>query len=101
MMRILVAISGASGVIMGIRLLEQLRGRTDLHLIITTTARQIITMETDYEVCISPEQNEKFINLKKQFGINYTLSTELTTKLPNVEIHHKEPLSKVGSLERP
>ena len=50
MMRILVAISGASGVIMGIRLLEQLRGRTDLHLIITTTARQIITMETDYEV---------------------------------------------------
>lgn len=50
MMRILVAISGASGVIMGIRLLEQLKGRVDLHLIITSAAREIIALETDYEI---------------------------------------------------
>lgn len=50
MKKILVAISGASGVIMGIRLLEHLRNRAEVHLIITAAAREIIAMETGYEI---------------------------------------------------
>ncbi|HEX3018651.1 MAG TPA: UbiX family flavin prenyltransferase [Chitinispirillaceae bacterium] len=50
MKRILVAISGASGVIMGIRLLEHLRNLAQTHLVITSTAREIISIETDFEI---------------------------------------------------
>ena len=50
MKRVVIGISGASGVIYGIRLLEVLRGLVETHLIMTDAARKIITMETDLGV---------------------------------------------------
>ena len=50
MKRIIVGISGASGAIYGIRMVEALKGRAESHLVISTAARQIISMETSYEV---------------------------------------------------
>lgn len=49
--RIVVAITGASGVIYGIQILKQLR-KTDfeIHLIVTNSAKKIISLETDYSV---------------------------------------------------
>ena len=49
MKRIIVGISGASGAIYGIRMLEALKGQVESHLIMSTTARDIIAMETSYE----------------------------------------------------
>jgi 4-hydroxy-3-polyprenylbenzoate decarboxylase len=51
MKRLIVGMSGASAAIYGIRLLEVLR-ETDVetHLVITSAARKIILMETDFQV---------------------------------------------------
>lgn len=52
MKRLIIGISGSSGVIYGIRLLEILRGLNVLetHLIITASARLTIPLETDYSI---------------------------------------------------
>jgi flavin prenyltransferase len=51
-MRIVVGMSGATGAIYGIRLLEVLKaaGDVETHLIMTTPAKQAIAFETDYSV---------------------------------------------------
>ena len=50
-MRVVVGISGASGSILGIRLLEELdRNDVETHLIISSVAKDIIEYETDYSV---------------------------------------------------
>ena len=51
-LKLIVAISGASGVIYGIRLLEVLHKREGIetHLVITEMGKVTITMETDYAV---------------------------------------------------
>ena len=50
-MRVIVGISGASGAILGIRLLEELeKNNVETHLIISSTAKDIIEYETDYSV---------------------------------------------------
>jgi len=48
--RLIVGLSGASGVIYGIRLLEVLRGveGVEAHLVMSNAARQTILLETDY-----------------------------------------------------
>ena len=48
MRRILVAITGASGVIYGIRMLEALKDRVELHLVISRAAKETIPLETAY-----------------------------------------------------
>jgi len=50
MKRIIIGISGASGAIYGIRMLEALKGRVESHLIISEAARETISLETSYEV---------------------------------------------------
>jgi 4-hydroxy-3-polyprenylbenzoate decarboxylase len=54
--RIIVGISGATGVIYGIRMLEVLRGvdGVETHLVLSSAARRTITLETDF----SPERVE-------------------------------------------
>lgn len=51
MKRLIIAMSGASGQIYGIRLLEVLRNAVDVetHLVLTQAARMTIAQETDYE----------------------------------------------------
>jgi 4-hydroxy-3-polyprenylbenzoate decarboxylase len=50
--RLIIGISGASGVIYGIRLLEVLRGVAEIetHLVMSGAARQTIALETDYSL---------------------------------------------------
>ena len=50
MKRLIVGMSGASGVIYGIRLLEILQGveKVETHLVVSTAAAQTIGLETDY-----------------------------------------------------
>jgi len=50
MKRLIVGISGASGVIYGVRLLQVLRDVTDVetHLVMSQAARQTLSLETDY-----------------------------------------------------
>ena len=54
MKRLIVGISGASAAIYGIRVLEVLREankeHVETHLVITSAAKRIILMETDFEV---------------------------------------------------
>jgi len=50
MKRIVVGISGASGAIYGIRLMEVLKGRLETHLIISDLGRETISLETSYTV---------------------------------------------------
>ncbi len=50
MKRLIVGISGASGAIYGVRLLQVLRDVTDIetHLVMSQAARQTLSLETDF-----------------------------------------------------
>ena len=50
MKKIIVGISGASGSVLGIRLLKELKGKAETHLIITETAQRILEHETGLKV---------------------------------------------------
>jgi flavin prenyltransferase len=66
MKRLVVGLSGASGVIYGIRLLEVLRGLPDIetHLVMSNAARQTVLLETDYAV----EQVESLATVQYRFN---------------------------------
>jgi len=50
-MRLIVGISGATGTIYGVRLLEVLKKkRIETHLVVTSTAREILLQETPYSI---------------------------------------------------
>lgn len=51
-MRLIIAITGASGAVLGIRLLEVLRGVSDVetHLVVTRSAEKVIGLETDLDL---------------------------------------------------
>jgi len=48
--RLIIGLSGASGAIYGIRLLEAIREKVESHLVITESAKVIITQETSFSV---------------------------------------------------
>ena len=52
MKRLIVGISGASGAIYGVRLLQVLRDVTDIetHLVMSQAARQTLSLETDFSL---------------------------------------------------
>ncbi len=50
MKRLVIGITGASGSIYGIRLLEAINGKVETHLVITQTAKEIIAIETSYDI---------------------------------------------------
>lgn len=64
--RLVVGLSGASGAIYGIRLLEVLRGVAGIetHLVISPAARQTVLLETDYTV----EQVEALADVHYRFN---------------------------------
>lgn len=66
MSRLVVGISGASGVIYGIRLLEVLREVPDLetHLVMSSAARKTIALETDWR----PAEVAKLADVSYQFN---------------------------------
>jgi len=49
-MELVIGITGASGVVYGIRLLEVLNGIAETHLIVSASAKKIISIETGYEL---------------------------------------------------
>ena len=65
-MKLIVGISGASGAIYGIRLLELLQGREDVetHLIITEMGRVTIKLETDYSIPAVEKMADKVYGIK-------------------------------------
>ena len=64
MKRLIVGLSGASGVIYGIRLLEVLRGVADVetHVIISNAAKRTMLLETDYTVAQVEALADKLYN---------------------------------------
>ncbi len=58
-------------------------------------------METTYEICIIPQNDEKFSILRQKFGAEYTVTSELPAKLTGIKISHQEPKTSIGSIDRP
>ncbi|MBW4553073.1 MAG: glycosyltransferase family 47 protein [Aphanocapsa sp. GSE-SYN-MK-11-07L] len=57
-------------------------------------------METDYQVCLSPEDQAKFSLLKQKFGAKYTITQDPMPVLSGLKISHSELKTSVGSIQR-
>lgn len=58
-------------------------------------------MESDFNVYLDKCQANKFSYIKKNFEVHYYLDENLLPILPKVEICHKSPFVRLGSLRRP
>jgi hypothetical protein len=56
--------------------------------------------ESDYQLCIAEEDAIKFARLKEVFGLNYTVG-KTAPVLPGLRLSHPEPITAIGSIERP
>lgn len=118
MKRLIVGISGASGVIYGIRLLEVLRplAEVESHLIVSNAGAQTIALETEYspaEVAALADVNYRFndiaaavssgsfqtagmvvlpCSMRTLAGIAYSLSDNLLTRAADVTLKERRPL---------
>jgi len=89
MKRILVGITGASGVIYGVRLIEELRKQgVETHLIISDKAKKIFEVETNYKtkdieksVC-----RRKSLAFRRKMFLQETLLRNLITAMVMITI---------------
>lgn len=58
-------------------------------------------MESKYKIHIPSSHSQKFILLKKKFGINYGTNEDLYFSSKEIMVSHEKPLTKIGSIERP
>lgn len=65
-MKIVIGISGASGCMYGISLLKELKGKHELHLIITDAAKEVIKWETMFDID-EIEQMANFVYKQSEF----------------------------------
>ena len=116
-MRLVVGISGASGVIYGVRLLEELKNKKiETHLVLTLTAEKILKYETDFKkeeliklVSYCYDIDDMFASvasgsfraeacvivpcsMKTMSGIAYGYSENLLLRVADVTLKEKRPL---------
>lgn len=58
-------------------------------------------MESEYTVCIKPTDAHKFSRLDEVFGPKYRISKEECPPLDAFMISHRDPLTSIGSVQRP
>ncbi len=72
MRRYILAITGATGVVIGLRLLEVLAESSEVHLIITETAREIIKVETGLNL----DDDQGGSTVQEKFGEKVTIYSD-------------------------
>ena len=89
-MRVIVGISGASGVIYGIRALECLRAMegVETHLILTEGARTSIAVETDRD----PAEVPRLADVNHRNDIANSYADNLLTRAADVMLKERRPL---------
>lgn len=58
-------------------------------------------MESDHDIHVPREHDNKFAKLKEQFNVEYTSGTDGSVPVSQLRINHKEPVTEVGSISRP
>lgn len=58
-------------------------------------------MESDFDVCIKEEDVNKYMELRKIFGIKYIQESTNCRNVSFVSLSHDKPLTTIGSIERP
>jgi 4-hydroxy-3-polyprenylbenzoate decarboxylase len=104
MKRLIVGISGASGAIYGVRLLQVLRDVTDIetHLVMSQAARQTLSLETDFSLRevqaladVTHDARDMFIlpcSIKTLSGIVHSYTDGLLTRAADVVLKERRPL---------
>ena len=101
-MRLIVGISGASGVIYGIRLLEMLQAFEDVetHLVMSRYGRLNIELETDYQVkavealadVVHSDRNQAAAISSGSFGVSGMIVAPCSMKTLSAIVHSYERL---------